>query len=274
MDTAYYDNLWRSTTSGGQGSEAFWDGRAGHFSTNVYNQREGKERLFKLLSLLTEKGMLTKNSSVLDIGCGPGKYAVEIAKLSKEVTGVDISSKMLVHAEETRKVEKVENLIFLKLDWEQVSLEELNWEKRFDLVFASMCPAINSKKALEKMIRASRGYCFMSTFAKREESIRDRLFEKLLPGWDIQKQGKGVYCCFNILWLMGYYPEVTYLDSQWENKFSLEEAVAYYSSALPIPGGPSKSQKEYIKSYLEQQNKQGLITEKVKGKFAWIWWEV
>ncbi|MBZ4654683.1 MAG: methyltransferase family protein, partial [Peptococcaceae bacterium] len=97
---------------------------------------------------------------------------------------------------------------------------------------------------------------------------------KLLPGWDIQKQGKGVYCCFNILWLMGYYPEVTYLDSQWENKFSLEEAVAYYSSALPIPGGPSKSQKEYIKSYLEQQNKQGLITEKVKGKFAWIWWEV
>ncbi|QNB46673.1 methyltransferase domain-containing protein [Thermanaerosceptrum fracticalcis] len=273
MDIAYYDSLWRSGP-GGQESESFWDGRADHFGTHVYKGTEGKERLLKLLSLLTEKGLLTPESSVLDIGCGPGKYAVEMARRSKEVTALDISAKMLAFAEENKKKEKVENLFFFKLDWGQVSLEELNWEKGFDLVFASMCPAVNSKKALEKMIRASRGYCFMSTFAKREESIRDVLAKELLPGWDQHKQGKGLSCCCNILWLMGYYPEITYWDSQWENRFTLEEAYTYYVSALPLPGGPSERQSKYIKSFLQKREKAGLVTEQVRAKFAYVWWKV
>ncbi|MDI3480705.1 MAG: hypothetical protein PWQ97_360 [Tepidanaerobacteraceae bacterium] len=273
MDVLYYDDLWRPKKSGQNTSREFWDGRADHFCTNAY-RKSAVERVGKLIAMLTEKGMLTKNSSVLDIGCGPGAYAVEIAKRAKEVVGIDISPRMLDHAENVRKNEKLENLKLLKLDWEQVLLEELKWEMRFDLVFASMCPAINSKNSLEKMIRASRGYCFMSTFARREESIRDRLAEELIPNWDLKSQGKGVYCCFNILWLMGYYPEITYVDSCWENKFSFREAVEYYCAALPIPGGPSKAQREFIESYLKTLDEDGLITEKVKMKFAWIYWKV
>lgn len=273
MDVLYYDDLWRPKKSGQNTSQQFWDSRADHFCTNAYC-KSAAERVSKLIAMLTEKGMLTKNSSVLDIGCGPGTYAVEIAKRAKEVVGIDISPKMLEYAEKNRKNEKLENLKFMKLDWEQVLLEEWNWEMRFDLAFASMCPAINSKNALEKMIRTSRGYCFMSTFARREESIRDRLAEELIPNWDLKNQGNGVYCCFNILWLMGYYPEITYVDSCWENKFSFREAVEYYCNALPIPGGTSKAQREFIENYLKTLDEGGLITEKVKMKFAWIYWKV
>lgn len=274
MDIAYYDNLWQPNKRERAASEAFWDGRADHFKANAYKRKDGGERLAKLLALLKAKGMLSKSGSVLDIGCGPGKYALELAKAGKEVIGIDISARMLAHAEESGKEANLENLQFIKLDWEQVSLEEQNWVRRFDLVFASMCPAINSKNALEKMSRASRGHCFMSTFARRTESIRDRLAEKLLPDWSLQTQGKGVYCAFNLLWLLGYHPEITYLDSNWENTFSREEAMEYYCAALPIPGGPTKMQREFIESYLQEQGDQGTITERVEAKFAWICWKV
>jgi len=274
MDTVYYDNLWEPKQGSRQGDEAFWDGRADHFSNRTPNQTDREERMVKLFSLLTEKGMLTKSSSVLDIGCGPGKHAIEMARISKEVIGIDISSKMLAYAKNSSKNTGLKNLNFIKRDWEQVYLKELKWEKRFDLVFAFMCPAINNKNALEKMNRASKGYCFMSTFAKREESIRDRLAEVLLPGWHLKQQGNSVYCCFNLLWLMGYYPEITYMDSQYVNTFSQKEAFEYYSAALPIPGGLSKNHREFIKNYLQQHDNQGLITEHVKMKFAWVYWQV
>jgi len=276
METAYYDRLWMDelrSRSSGVDNEAFWDGRAERFSASADQDHRAK-RLNRVLDLLSQKGMLHENSSILDIGCGPGKFAVEMAKIGKEVIGIDVSSKMLAYAENKRLEEGLENLQFMKLDWGQVSLAELNWEKRFDLVFASMCPAINSQKALEKMISASRSCCYMSNFAFRQESIFDTLAAQLAPARSLKQQGNAVYCCFNILWLSGYYPEVTYMDSQWERKFSYTEALEYYGAALPIPGGPSREQSELMKKYLQQCSANGIILEKVRAKFAFIYWKI
>ncbi len=277
MDTAYYDKLWRekwgSANKNGNDAEAYWNGRADRFSAVAY-QNDGAQRVTKLMDLFRHKGILNENASVLDIGCGPGKFAVEMAGICKEVIGIDISERMLAHAENAGQERKLDNLRFQKLDWKEVSLADFDWEKRFDLVFASMCPAINSQRALEKMIHASRGYCFMSHFAYRHESIRDRLAEQLLPEWNLHQQGNGIYCCFNILWLGDYYPEVTYMDSQWEHEFSYEEAVDYYSTALARPGGLSPQQRTFLESYLQQCCVDGIIREKVEAKFAWLYWKV
>ena len=65
---------------------------------------------------------------------------------------------MIEFARENAEKEKVYNVSFDVLDWEDLDIEKSGLEKKFDIVFASMCPGISSKKAIENMIKASKKF--------------------------------------------------------------------------------------------------------------------
>jgi ubiquinone/menaquinone biosynthesis C-methylase UbiE len=44
-------------------------------------------------------------SSVIDIGCGTGSFALKLSKKCASVTGIDISKKMISHAK--RRIERI-----------------------------------------------------------------------------------------------------------------------------------------------------------------------
>lgn len=273
MDINYFGQIWSRKKADKAASYAFWDSRAEEFNQRVYSG-EGKERLNKILALLTSKDMLTCESNVLDIGCGPGKYAVEFAKRSKAVTGIDVSSKMIECARENAIVEGLSNTEFIAADWEELDIISLGWDKKFDLVVAAMCPAINNKAALEKMVRASRGYCFLSNFAERTDEVKDHLSKYIV--WQNAKggYGKAIYCSFNILWLMGFYPEITFIDTAWEHVMPIDKAESFYCSHFEMTQKVTDEQKTFIRNYLEQVSQNGFVKETVKAKIAWMAWKV
>jgi ubiquinone/menaquinone biosynthesis C-methylase UbiE len=61
---------------------------------------------------------------VVDFGCGPGYYTIELAKKAKKVEAVDLSPEMLKKAQ--RKAEKsgVKNIEFLQSDGKSLQLED------------------------------------------------------------------------------------------------------------------------------------------------------
>ncbi len=61
-------------------------------------------RLIQPPSELIEKLAITPNDVVVDFGCGPGYYTIELAKKAKSVVAVDLSSEMLNKAQ--NKAEK------------------------------------------------------------------------------------------------------------------------------------------------------------------------
>jgi len=136
MDINYFEQVWNKKKTDKAACQAFWDGRAEEFNTKR-QKNEGDKRLNSILELLASKGMLKKDGSILDIGCGPGKYSVEFAKQTKSVTGVDISPKMIEFARENARETGLDNVSFDTLDWEFADLKALGGEKKFDLVFAS-----------------------------------------------------------------------------------------------------------------------------------------
>lgn len=71
---------------------------------------------------LHEEVLGGKSTRVLDLGCGPGLYAVRLAKLGHEVTGVDISPASLEYA---RKLctENGLSCEFIKADFRSVELD-------------------------------------------------------------------------------------------------------------------------------------------------------
>ncbi len=272
-DLAYYEGLWQSVRRDPADQEAYWDGRAEFFNNQM--QANGcHSRENRMMNRLLRRGLLRPEYSVLDIGCGVGRNALAFARSASQVVGTDISAQALAFAADNAIQAGVTNLRLVKGDWEQLDLGERQWENRFDLVFAAMCPGIGSRAALEKMTLASRGYCLISLFASREDPLRSQLAAACgLTGNQPDHKGLGVYCAFNLLWLLGYYPEIRLEETCWQHEFSLEEAVRHYGAMLSGPDGLSADRRETLAALLAAQARDGRITETVSARIAWIGWQ-
>jgi ubiquinone/menaquinone biosynthesis C-methylase UbiE len=111
----------------------------------VFNQESAAEMARLLLQdrLINEamKGLipeqteedLQKIHTLLDIGCGPGGWALDVAKTYPHlhVIGIDNSKVMIAHAQEEQKMHNMENIEFIVMD----ALQPLSFANaRFDLV--------------------------------------------------------------------------------------------------------------------------------------------
>lgn len=73
--------------------EEFFDSHAPEYLNNCFTKRTEAE-----VDFIEEVFSLSKGSHILDMGCGVGRHAVELALRGYEVTGVDLSSNMLKEA--------------------------------------------------------------------------------------------------------------------------------------------------------------------------------
>lgn len=204
-----------------ENTEAYWDFRAPSYDLELTNTQDAVKSREKLVELLMNKGAIGQESVVLDLGCGPGLFTVEFAKRCNRVVGVDISGKMLERA--NLHARSLDNVEFCKMDWVQEEMQP-RCKHRFDLVFANMSPAIRSVDTLNKMMSASRRWCFYSTFAQRTSNIRQKL-DRLC---EIHRHYDRIYYVFHILWSQGIQPEIWYETQCVQRKFSPEQALAFY----------------------------------------------
>lgn len=273
MDIKYYEEIWASSGFKDLHSQQIlWDSRAEEFNKS-FLKKENRKRTNDLINFLVSKCSLNKEGEILDIGCGPGKYSLEFSKLCENVTGIDISSEMIKYAKVNAEEQNVKNIDFQLMPWENISIEEKGWERKYDLVFASMCPGINSKDALIKMVQASKGYCFISSFAKRNDKVMDELYEKVYGEEHSSRWGKNIYCAFNILWNLGFYPEICYHDMKSDKVYPLEKAIELYTLQIQRGREKSKDIKDKVTEYLTSISEDGIIKDTMEAKIAWIYWK-
>ena len=70
--------------------QEFFDSQASTYEENPFTKNTVAEVEF-LLSLYP----LKPGASILDIGCGTGRHCIELAKRGYQMTGLDLSEKML-----------------------------------------------------------------------------------------------------------------------------------------------------------------------------------
>lgn len=76
---------------------------------------------------------VSSDSAIADFGCGPGLYALELARRQAKVTGIDFSERSIRHAR-TIAIEKG-----LPVNYVHRNYLEFETDKRFDLVLMIMC---------------------------------------------------------------------------------------------------------------------------------------
>jgi len=96
---------------------------------------------------------------------GPGNYAIPMACLCGQVTALEPAAEMVKILEDKAKTEQVENIKFIQRTWQEVQVEEEGLSGQLDLVFASMSPGVQDAETLQKMVTASKRFCFLRGFS-------------------------------------------------------------------------------------------------------------
>jgi ubiquinone/menaquinone biosynthesis C-methylase UbiE len=71
-------------------------------------------RLIQPPSELIEKLAINPNDVVVDFGCGPGYFTMELAKKAQSVVAVDLSSEMLEKAQNKAEKQELRTFSFCK----------------------------------------------------------------------------------------------------------------------------------------------------------------
>ena len=103
--------------------QEFFDGHAPNYLQNCFTKNTIAE-----VDFLIEVLRLRVGDSVLDVGCGTGRHAIELARRGYPVTGVDISAGMLEQAKKEAQAAGVE------VQWRQDDATSFVLSDQFDAV--------------------------------------------------------------------------------------------------------------------------------------------
>lgn len=127
-----------------------------------------------------------KDSSILDLGCGIGRWAETLIPLSGDYTGVDFSSGMIKSAEERCSELVNENTEFICSSIQDY-IETLDSQRKFDVIIISyVCMYINDseiEKLIDKLLQHTAKECsvyFIDTVALEKRLTLNEIYSQAL----------------------------------------------------------------------------------------------
>ncbi len=278
MDLNYYLELMSLQEADDPGFAArFWDDRAKFWERERKAVRKDDERVASALEYLKRKGILDGSCAVADIGCGPGRFAVAFAQNAGSVLGLDISREMTAQGAAHAAELGLTNCRFRACDFAALSPEAEGYLGAFDLVFASLTPAVHSMESLRKMMSMSRGYCMNISHLSRENHLRRWLLQEVFGRESEDRHsGRWFYALFNALLLMGYQPETSYQTRRKEVRQVPGPDYANYLMSLLLPQQERTEENAgKILTWLQaHKDPDGTILEASDAVFGRILWDV
>ncbi|MEW6182023.1 MAG: class I SAM-dependent methyltransferase [Bacillota bacterium] len=278
-DREFWEEEWRKTRrrSGSchgshENDREFWDALAANYGKR--RSLQDRDRLKQVTEILLAKGALHSGASVLDIGSGPGVYALLFAPHVHEVVSVDSSPKMCAVLEGQAAEHGITNITVINAAWEEIEPAKTGWGKRFDLSFASLTPAVRDPESLIKMVAASRRYCCLVEFAR---GYKNPVLAELWPAVTGEPYPGGSFDAtypWNYLYASGYLPDVNFIPDYWEEERPLEEAVKRYCGSFKRYMKVTPAVEEKVRRFLEARSIEGVFRRSRRGHLAVLFWGV
>lgn len=277
FDRSVWEEAWKNQSTASKynmNSTAFDGTSAFERWAREYHQQsfteEGKKRSERITGWIENQGVSFDGLSILDIGAASGIFTIPFATKGATVTAVEPSELLASLMKETIPASHTSSIDIVSERFEDISIQEKGWEKKYDLAFASMCPAMSNWETIEQAISTARKYVYISTMAgAREHTLINELKEVL-----------GVYPSYNagdmgyiqqLLYLKDYSyttlitKETTYIEMSVEEVVDkLQEWLSTHE--LPMDEGSLALAEQYIRDTY----KDGMVTFSRGGKFGKI----
>ena len=266
----------RRERRGNQAEIERWNLRAPSYAEHSESE-ESRDRRDQILTWLESEGALKLKFRVLDIGAGPGNFAVPLSREVAEVLALEPAEEMVSILERKIRDGGSENVRVVQKTWEEVDLIAEGWQDAFDLVFASMSPGISNPDMLEKMIAASRAFCYLSGWSGGRWGKWGRAQSELWP--EIFQEELGDYPSdilypFEMLYALGYRSQLRFFQPRVHLEMSEEEAINgladHFSRYVEI--GPAI--RKIITAYVQRNSRAGSFNQESTTCHGFMLWRV
>ena len=203
-----------------------WDQRARGFAKRV-DSPEAVLRKERIFSMLKDAGAFEPGIRVLDIGAGPGAWAIPMAKAGARVTALEPSRGMVEILQEKMAEEGIgaDRICIDQRAWQDVDVEKEGFQGQFDLVFASMSPGVNDPETLDKAMKASRKFCYLSTFSGGGMRGSYNTLWQDITGRELEAEAWDFIYPFSYVYALGYRPKIDFQTWSVTRKDPVDEAI-------------------------------------------------
>lgn len=262
----FWENVWLSAieqvpdnkSSGAKVKR--WDKRAAGFAKHTAAP-EAVKRKEKILSMLKDAGALKSGINVLDIGAGPGNWAIPMVEVGAEVTALEPSQGMVDQLKKQVAEKGVEGISIDQRTWQEIDLEKDDFAGRFDLVFASMSPGVRDPETLRKAMKASRGFCYLSTFSGGGwRSCYNDMWKELF-GQELESHSWDFIYPFNYIYSLGYRPCVDFHLLSHNREESIEEAIENIIFFVEMGTNITPDIRKKLAAYVEKNAVDGIFRQ-------------
>ena len=221
---------------------------------------------------------LLPDDTLLDMGCGPGRLSVPLARHVKSVTALDVSEEVLKYCRKNAKAAGLNNLTTKNLDFDKIVADK-DIEKH-DVVVCSRSVGLWN---LEKL----------TTFAKRLTAVISfanaptipQLLLNIFDGTSAESEQNPPFAnygkdrrinynaIFNIVYDLGYEPNIRIVSDGFKKDFATkEEAYEDIRSLGKVDDDKMDTYRSHLDNYLAK-NDSGGFTFFLETRTCVIWWE-
>ncbi len=258
IDFSLLYNLQKCASSANKSKSAEdWDARAWEMNENIhegyYNDR------------MQERIDLSGVRTLLDVGCGPGTFALRFAPHVEQVHAFDFSPKMLEVLHHNAKERGIANIttscINLEHEWEGIP--------SCDVVIASRCLEVNNIASVLQKLDAHTNKRVYLTFKEGRSFLSDEILEVL--GREITPKPDYIYV-LNILYQMGIRAKVDFIDPG-NDGYKMGTLQEYLYSLTWAQNGLSEEEEARASEYFLECQRAGKTPAHRNNRWALISWE-
>ncbi|WKA56544.1 class I SAM-dependent methyltransferase [Planococcus shixiaomingii] len=183
---------------------------------------QGQNRSARIMKWIEQQVSSFEGMSILDIGAASGVFSIPFAQKGARVTAVEPSKELTDMLKNNASTHSVE-ISILNKPFEAIADKPT---ASFDLVFASMCPAITDWTAAQKAMSFAKKYFYSSMMAGPK---RNYLMEEILSALGIENEpvhSSDMAYLLHLLYLEGYTYQSLIEKHEQTTMMRLEEIIS------------------------------------------------
>ena len=215
--------------------------------------------------VLLEEEVLTRETDALEIGCGGGALALDLARYCRSVTALDPNPEAIRLVSARCATAGSSNVRPILASWnEQMPTD------RYSLVISAMCPAVCNLEALTAMEAAGKVCALVTVMRGSYDKYRSKMMQEL--GLRPEGMITEAQMYLDLLQALGRKPKVWTESIHSIRQTSLEELLTQFPTYFAIFGIQPVESERYLRDFFARHQEGGVLQDETRMNRALILW--